>query len=344
MNVSRRIAILYAGLLVGNLAAWAILVDLSKGAPLLFTQGALAYVLGLRHGFDADHIAAIDNSTRKLINAQQKPLGAGMYFALGHSTIVTMLALALTVGAPIVMHRIPGIEHAGGLIGSAVSITFLFLIAMLNLFVLKDIYRRLRVARDHAATGNEALQAELVPRGPMTRLLGRVFQVVSRAWHMYLVGLLFGLGFDTATEVALLGMATLAALHRMPPEIILVLPLLFAAGMTLIDATDGVLMTAAYGWAMTNEVRKIHYNFVITLLSVMAALMVGTIEGLQVLGTQLHVTWGPWAALERLPFGTLGMIIALAMVAVWVTALVVRRHRGFDHRTYETVHDDPGVG
>lgn len=340
MNGSHRIAILYACLLVGNLAAWAILVYLARDAPLLLTQGALAYVLGLRHGFDADHIAAIDNSTRKLINARQKPLGAGLYFALGHSTIVTVLALALTVGAPIIMHRIPAIEHAGGLIGSAVSITFLFLIAMLNLFVLKDIYRRLRVAREQSASGNGAIQAALAPGGVMTRLLGRVFQLVSRSWHMYLVGLLFGLGFDTATEVALLGMATLAALHRMPPEIILVLPLLFAAGMTLIDATDGVLMTAAYEWAMTNEVRKIHYNFVITLLSVVVALLVGTIEGLQVLGTQLHVAWEPGAALERLPFGTLGMIIASVMVAVWVVGAFVLRNWRLGRLSYRVGRHD----
>ena len=161
---------------------------------------------------------------------------------------------------------------------------------------------------------------------------------------MYPVGLLFGLGFDTATEVALLGMATLAALHQVPPETILILPLLFAAGMTLVDTTDGVLMTAAYQWALTNEVRKIYYNFVITLLSVVMALLVGTIEGLQVLGMQLHIAWKPWVSLEHLPFGILGMIIATAMVTVWVIALVVLRRRGFDHPTYQTAYDDPGIG
>lgn len=340
----RRIAALYAVLLLANLGSWALLAHLARAIPLLLSQGALAYVLGLRHGFDADHIAAVDNTTRKLIGEGQRPLGVGLFFALGHSTIVTLLTLALVLGAPAVSRRMPALEHLGGLIGSFVSMAFLFFIAILNLLVLRDVHRMLRESRGSPGEGAGGLDAALARRGLMTRLLGRAFRAVSRSWHMYPVGLLFGLGFDTASEVALLGMATLAALHRMAPGVILVLPLLFAAGMTLVDTTDGVLMTAAYRWALASEERRIRYNYVITLLSVIMALLVGSIEGMQVLGRQLHASFGPWVALERLPFGTLGMILAVAMLAVWVGASLALRRRGAARPGGPIAPEETGLG
>ena len=323
------------------MAAWVILIVLSHRYGFLFPLGALAYVFGLRHAADADHIAAIDNTTRKLMNDGQRPLGIGLFFSLGHSTIVFLLVAGLAFATQAVKSGLPHLELMGGILGTVISAAFLYLIAILNLVILRDIYRAFQEVRRIRLTKEKIQELEeiLLRRGLMNRLLGRAYRSIRSSWQMYPVGVLFGLGFDTASEVALLGLSAFAAGRNLPMSAILILPLMFAAGMSLIDTLDGVLMQYAYGWAFLNPVRKIFYNLSVTTVSVVVALGVGSVEWLQVIGNELALKGYFWNSLQALNFATLGYFIIALLLASWVASIVIYRLKGYEKKV---VWEEPG--
>jgi nickel/cobalt transporter (NiCoT) family protein len=298
--------------------------------------GVTAFTLGVRHAFDADHIAAIDNTTRKLIADGQRPLSVGFWFSLGHSTVVFVLSLLLSLGVRALAGQLEddssGLRRVTGLIGTSVAGLFLCLIALVNLVVLAGIVKVFRKTRAGGFDDAE-LEATLAGRGLLNRVLGRANRAVRKPWHSYPVGVLFGLGFDTATEIGLLALAGGVAASTLPWYAVLVLPVLFAAGMTLFDAADGWLMNFAYGWAFARPLRKIFYNFTVTALSVLVALLVGGIEVISVLAEQFHITSGPLAAIAHLDLNDVGFVMIGVFAAVWVIASLVWRVGRFEERT-----------
>jgi len=303
--------------------------------------GILAYTFGLRHAFDADHIAAVDNTTRKLMadNAEKeaagvaraeirKPLSVGFWFSLGHSTIVFALAFLLSAGVKALAGQVESddseLHSVTGVVGASVSGVFLWVLGILNLVVLFGIlkvFREMRTGRYDEAQ----LEDHLNKRGFMNRFLGGLTKSVRKAWHIYPIGVLFGLGFDTATEIGLLVLAGGAAAFNLPFYAILVLPILFAAGMCLMDTTDGVFMNAAYGWAFAKPVRKVFYNITITSISVAVALIIGTIELVGVLADQAKIDSGPLSAIASIPLDYAGYAIVAFFVLACITALAVWR-------------------
>src|SRR6478752_1786017 len=273
-----RLALFAAAILGLNVLGWGLFVYYAHGNPALAGLGTLAYTFGLRHAFDADHIAAIDNTTRKFLQEGKRSLGVGFFFSLGHSTIVFSLAAGLATAAKSVNNHIPMFQDYGGYIGAAGSGTFLWLIGILNLLVLLDIVR-IFFAMRRGSYDKAKLEERLLDRGFMNRFyIGRFANRITSSWQMYPLGVLFGLGFDTATEVGVLALAAGVATHQVPFLAVLSLPILFAAGMCLMDTADGAFMSQAYGWAFANPIRKIYYNITVTTLSVTVALLVGSIE------------------------------------------------------------------
>ncbi|MFG1697203.1 HoxN/HupN/NixA family nickel/cobalt transporter [Nonomuraea sp. NPDC049309] len=286
--------------------------------------GVTAYALGMRHAFDADHIAAIDNTTRKLMSDGQRPLSVGFWFSLGHSSVVFGLCLLLSLGVRALARQVGNdsstLQQVTGVIGTTVSGVFLMLIAVLNLVVLRGIVRVFRRMRQ-GDYDEAALEAELDKRGFMNRILNGVTRTVTKPWHMYLVGLLFGLGFDTATEISLLVLAGGAAAFQLPWYAILTLPILFAAGMSLLDTIDGSFMNFAYGWAFSKPVRKIYYNITITSLSAGVALIIGFIELDSVLADKLGITSGPLRVIADFDLDYVGYGIVALFILTWVLAV-----------------------
>jgi high-affinity nickel-transport protein len=310
-----RLSAFGAAVLFLHVLGWGLFVWYARTSPALAGLGTLAYTFGLRHAFDADHIAAIDTTTRKFLQEDERPLGVGFFFSLGHSTIVLALVTSLALGAATVKQRIPSFQHWGGYVGTGVSGTFLCLIGIVNLLVLLDVARSVRDLR--AGTLDEArLEQRLLDRGLMSRLfIGRFANRIRASWQMYPLGALFGLGFDTASEVALLALAAGAATHRVPVLAVLSLPILFAAGMSLLDTADGAFMSHAYSWAFSHPARKAYYNLTVTTLSVAVALGIGTIELLQV--------FARWTWLEALDFGTLGYAVVALFVLTWAASVAL---------------------
>ncbi len=314
---------------------------LGKSAVYDIGVGVLAYTFGLRHAFDADHIAAVDNTTRKLIADGQgradarKPLSVGFWFSLGHSTIVFTLAFLFAAGVKALAGQVTdgssALHSITGVVGASVSGTFLCVLGGLNLVALLGIIRVFREMRS-GRFDEQQLEAHLEKRGFMYRLLGGLTKSVRKPWHIYPVGVLFGLGFDTATEVGLLVIAGGAAAFNLPFYSILVLPVLFAAGMCLMDTIDGVFMNAAYGWAFAKPVRKVFYNITITALSVAVALIIGGIELVGVLAQELHITSGPIAAVAGIPLDYAGYGIVALFVVAWAVALGVWRFGRVEER------------
>ncbi|MEE6139387.1 HoxN/HupN/NixA family nickel/cobalt transporter [Mycobacterium sp. 050128] len=301
--------------------------------------GLTAYALGLRHAFDADHIAAIDNTTRKLMSDGRRPLAVGFFFSLGHSTVVFFLAMLLAIGAKAIVGPVrddsSALHHYTGLIGTGVSGVFLYLIAILNLIVLVEILRvmlRLRRGEYDPQTDAAELERHLDNRGFLNRFLGGLTHSITKTWHMYPIGLLFGLGFDTATEVALLVLAGTSAAAGLPWYAILCLPVLFAAGMCLLDTVDGSFMNFAYGWAFSNPVRKIYYNITITGLSVVVAWVIGSIELLNLFTEQLQWRGPFWDWLAGLDLNTVGFVVVGIFAATWAVALLVWRYGRIEDR------------
>ena len=290
--------------------------------PTALSLCFLAYGLGLRHAVDADHIASIDNVTRKLMQQGQRPVAVGLFFSLGHSTVVVLMSLLVVQGTGYVKHHFPQFQRVGGLVGTSVSAFFLLLIAAVNFFIFLEVFRRFRAARSGACQ-DEA--HGLQPVGLLGCVLRFVFRFVGRSWHMYPVGFLFGLGFDTATEVALLGIAATQAAQQNQLWSIMVFPLLFTAGMCLLDTTDGIVMLGAYGWAFAKPMRKLFYNMTITLLSFLIALLIGSLEALNVLASKFHLDSGVFAAVAALSehstavgYGIIGL-----MIASWLVSMLV---------------------
>jgi high-affinity nickel-transport protein len=299
-----------------HIAGWGLFLFYARSNPALAGLGTLAYTFGLRHAFDADHIAAIDNTTRKFLQEERRPLGVGFFFSLGHSSVVLALTASLAFGAASVKAHIPSFQHWGGYVGAGVSGTFLWLIGILNLLVLLDIVRAFRELRT-GKLDEERLEQRLLERGLMSRLfIGRVANRIRESWQMYPLGVLFGLGFDTATEVGLLAISAGLATNtsHVPFLAVLSLPLLFAAGMSLMDTADGAFMSHAYTWAFSNPVRKVYYNLTVTTLSVVVALGIGSVELLQVFGAP---------GFEALDFNLLGYGIVGLFVATWATSALV---------------------
>ncbi|KNB53278.1 HoxN/HupN/NixA family nickel/cobalt transporter [Streptomyces caatingaensis] len=297
--------------------------------------GATAYTLGLRHAFDADHIAAIDNTTRKLMHSGRRPLSVGFWFSLGHSSVVFALALLLALGvkrlAGPVRDEGSGLHAVTGWIGTGVSGVFLYVIAVVNAVILAGIwkvFRRMRTGHFDEAE----LERRLEGRGLLNRLLGRVTKSISRPWQMYPLGLLFGLGFDTATEVALLVLAGSGAASGLPWYAILCLPVLFAAGMSLLDTVDGTFMNFAYGWAFSRPVRKVYYNLAVTGLSVAVALLIGTAELLGLLADRLGLHGPFWDRIAGLDLNVVGFVVVGLFLATWLLALVVWKAARIEER------------
>ena len=304
--------------------------------------GLTAYILGVRHGVDADHIAAIDNTTRKLLQEKKRPLAVGTWFSLGHSTIVVMLVVLLVFAAQAIEAQIPAIRTAGNLIGTAVSGTFLFLIGLINVVIVLEVYRIFQGLRK--GEFNEAqLEEQLTRRGFMNRLFGGLFRIVETPRQTYPIGLLFGLGFDTATEVVLIAVTVTAAV-TFPIYAVLVLPLLFTCGMVLVDTTDGLTMRFAYGWAFSKPIRKIYYNLTVTIISVLVAFAVGGIELLGIVAGELNLSGGVWTAVVQLSFEDLGFGIVGLFVFTWLGAMAYYRYRRFDEIPFGAPPPPAGTG
>ena len=298
--------------------------------------GVLAYTLGLRHAFDADHIAAVDNTTRKLLaDGGKRPLSVGFWFSLGHSTIVFALAFLLSVGVKALAGQVENdnseLHSVTGIIGASVSGVFLWILGILNLVVLVGIFRVFARMR-RGGFDEQELEDQLNKRGFMNRFLGGLTKSVRKPWHIYPIGVLFGLGFDTATEVGLLVLAGGAAAFNLPFYAILVLPVLFAAGMCLMDTTDGVFMNFAYGWAFSKPVRKVYYNLVITGLSVAVALLIGGQELISILVDKLEITSGPLATIGGLNLNLMGYVVVALFIVTWAVALLVWRFGKVEQR------------
>ena len=306
--------------------------------------GITAYTLGMRHAFDADHIGAIDNTTRKLMSDGQRPLSVGFFFSLGHSSIVFLLAIGLAVGIKGLSGGVAdddsALHTATGLIGPTISGSFLFLIGILNLMVLIGIVRVFLRMRQGEFDEQE-LDQQLNARGFMNRFLGRATRAVKKPWHMYPLGLLFGLGFDTATEIALLATAGTAAAGGLPITAILCLPILFAAGMCLLDTIDGAFMNFAYGWAFSKPVRKIFYNITVTALSVAVALIIGTVELLAVFADKFSLNGGIWDFVSNLDLNIVGYFIVGLFVVTWLLAVAVWRFGRIEARWSARL--EPGI-
>ena len=327
-----RILFIYSALLLLNGGAWIAAVVAFRQFPVLLGTAFLAYSFGLRHAVDADHIAAIDNVTRKFMQEGKKPVAVGFLFSLGHSTVVLLGSIALAWTTLALQHRMDGIRAVGGLIGTLVSAFFLFSIAAMNLVVLQSIYRTFVKVRAGEPYVEEDLDLLLANRGLMGRIFRPMFRMITRSWHMYPLGILFGLGFDTATEIGVLGISATEASKGLPMGALLIFPLLFAAGMALVDTTDNILMLGAYGWAFVKPIRKLYYNLTITSVSVVVALAVGGIEALGLIGERFHLKGSFWDVVARLNenFGTLGYCIVALFVLSWIVSLAYFKWRRFD--------------
>jgi high-affinity nickel-transport protein len=327
----RRLVTAYAFLIGLNIGGLALLLLASMRYPLLLGIAPLAYGLGLRHAVDPDHIAAIDNTTRKLMQDGQRPVGVGLFFSLGHSTVVFALSILIAASAAFVQKNLPQMRNVGALIGTTVSGVFLVIIAVINLLVFIDIYKTWRTVVRGGALDDKTLDDYLSNRGLIARLLRPMLRLVRHSRNMYVIGLLFGLGFDTATSVGILGMSAKAGVDGMPAWLILLLPLLFVAGMSLADTTDGVLMLGAYGWAYVRPVRKLYYNMSITLISITIALFIGGLECLQVLVQELNLSGGVWDFIaNRLNIGNMGFYIVGLFLLSWIGSIVYYRLRNVD--------------
>ena len=323
---------IYAILLVFNVAVWLWAVIAFHPYPVLLGTAFLAYSFGLRHAVDADHIAAIDNVTRKLMQEGKRPVAVGFMFSLGHSTIVVLGAVGIAATARALQHRVDAVKDLGSLIGTLVSTLFLFGIALVNLVVLRSIYRAFARVRRGEPYVEEDFDLLLNSRGLLARFFRPMFGMIRRSWHMYPLGILFGLGFDTATEIGVLGLSAAAVSNGLSLWSILIFPALFAAGMSLIDTTDNILMLGAYGWAFVKPIRKLYYNLTITSVSVVVALGVGGIEALGLLAGQFHLKGRFWGLIGQLNgnFGTLGYCIVGLFVMSWIVSIAIYKWRRFD--------------
>jgi nickel/cobalt transporter (NiCoT) family protein len=327
-----KVALLYVVLIAANALAWFWAFVQFHDQPVLLGTASLAYTFGLRHAVDPDHIAAIDNVTRKLMQEGKRPISAGFFFALGHSSVVIIASLlvALSVGA--LEAKFDWFRQVGGVVGTGVSATFLLVIAVINMAILISVYRAFAAVRRGEDVTEEALHDLLSRRGFLFRVLRSLFVTVTRSWHLYPLGFLFGLGFDTASEVGLLGISAAQGSAGLPVWSILIFPALFTAGMSLIDTTDGVLMVQAYGWAFIKPVRKLYYNLTMTLISIIVALLIGGMEALGLLSSKLGLEGRFWDFVDQAneSFGLLGYLIIGIFIAGWIISVLIYKIQGLD--------------
>jgi high-affinity nickel-transport protein len=331
-SLRHRIVAIGLLLVIANIVAWIWAIVALRHHAVLMGTALLAYSFGLRHAVDADHIAAIDNVTRKLMQEGKRPVTVGLFFSLGHSTVVVLLCLAVALTTVALQDRFDAMKSVGGLISTSISAFFLFAIAAGNIGILRATWRGFLDLRAGRKLPEDGQELSLAGGGVMARLFRRLFRMVGRGWHMYLLGLLFGLGFETATEVGLLGVSAQGAAEGLSPWVIMVLPALFSAGMVLVDTLDGALMLGAYGWAFVKPVRKLYYNLTITALSVLVAIIVGGIEILGLVEDRMHPDGSFWSAIAAINenFGLLGYGIIGLFVAGWAASLAIYRIKGFD--------------
>jgi high-affinity nickel-transport protein len=336
-----RLGAFFGGVGLLHVAGWGLLLMAAAQHPAFLALGGLAYTFGLRHAFDADHISAIDNTTRKLLQDGRKPVGVGFFFSLGHSTVVFLIAAALGLTVKWVLEGVTGsggrLRTIGAVLGSGISGSFLILIGVLNLLILLDIvrvYRRMKAGE----YDRESLELDLTAGGFMTRIFGRLFRVITHSWQMYPIGFLFGLGFDTASEVAILAISAGAAANGVPVVAVIALPLIFAAGMSLMDTADGAFMAKAYSWAFASPIRKVFYNLTMTSLSVFVALFVGVVELVQVLIQAVGLRGGVFGAIAGFDLiGRAGYFVVAAFILAWAAALMIYKARRIDERWADVV-------
>lgn len=325
-----RVALLYVPILVATAAGFAASALIGKVSVVLAGLGIVAYVLGLRHAVDVDHIAAIDNVTRKLMQEGKSPITVGTWFSLGHSTVVVALIVALIFFTRTVRGAIPALQNSGAIIGTAVSGAFLWMIGLMNLAIavgIYGIYKGLRSGRIERMELEELLNR----RGFMNRYFHPLFRIVSKPWHIYPIGVLFGLGFDTASEVALIAISVGAGVSgAVPLWMILILPFMFTCGMVLLDTTDGVAMRRAYGWAFLKPIRKVYYNLTLTVISVMVALAIGTVEVIQVFSLELRPRGEFWSWITGLSFSEIGYFIVAIFAVTWIVSMAYYRFKGIE--------------
>lgn len=323
---------LFGSLIAVNLAVWGWALIAFHDRPVLMGTALLAWSLGLRHAVDADHIAAIDNVTRKLMQAGRRPLSVGLFFALGHSAFVALVVAGLALATPHLAGRFESFREIGALVGTLASALFLFAIAAVNLVILRSLWRTFRHVRRGGRYAEEDLDVLLGGRGLLARLCRPLFRLITRPWHMALLGFLFALGFDTAAEVALLGLSASQAAHGMPVWSVLVFPALFAAGMALVDTADGALMIGAYGWAVARPLRRLYYNLTITFMSVVVAVAVGGLYLLGLIGERLGPSGAFWDTIGRLndQADSVGFVIIGVFVSIWIGAIVLYRYKRLD--------------
>jgi nickel/cobalt transporter (NiCoT) family protein len=331
-EVAGKVVGIYVLLVAANVLAWLWALIAFHDYPVLLGTSLLAYTFGLRHAVDADHIAAIDNVTRKLMQDGKRPVAVGFFFSLGHSTVVVLASAALALTTSALGARFESFKAVGGTIGMLVSALFLFVVAAANLVILRSVYQTFRSMRRGGTFVEEDVNHLLARRGLLGRLFRPMFRLVSRSWHMYPLGLLFGLGFDTATEIGLLGISAAEASKGLSIWSIMVFPALFTAGMSLIDTTDGVLMLGAYGWAFNKPIRKLYYNLTITFVSVLVAVLIGGIEVLGLVADRLSLEGPFWSFIGDLNdnFGSLGYLIIAIFIASWLVSVVIYRLGRFE--------------
>ncbi len=340
-NVRGKVVSILAFLVIANVVAWVLALTVFSAYPLLLGTALIAYTFGLRHAVDADHISAIDNVTRKLMQEEKRPVAVGFFFSLGHSTIVVALTVIIALTASAIQKNFPGLQAVGGLIGTSVSALFLFAIAIVNLLILWEIFQQFRIVRKGGTYDEQTIEEFLNQRGLLGRFFRPLFKIITKSWHMYPLGVLFGLGFDTATEVGLLGIAASSATKGLPIWSILIFPLLFLVGMCLIDTLDSILMLGAYGWAFMKPMRKLYYNMNITLVSVLVAFLVGGIEALSIVATTLNLQGGAWNFLGHLSdnFGTIGYMIIGLFVLSWLGSTLIYKIKGYDNLKVATTKE-----
>ena len=323
---------IYGILITINVLAWVLALMVFRDYPLLLGTAMLAYGFGLRHAVDADHIAAIDNVTRKLMQEKKRPVALGFFFSLGHSSVVVLASVVIAVATAAMTGRFDNLKEIGGVASTSISALFLFAIAIMNLIILKSIYQAWRKVKNGGAYVDDDFDMLLADRGFLARIFRPLFRMITRSWHMFPLGFLFGLGFDTATEIGLLGISATEASQGLSTWSIMIFPLLFSAGMSLVDTLDGHLMLGAYGWAYMKPLRKIYYNMTMTLMSAMVAIIIGSIEALGLIADKLNMQGVVWDAIGAMShnFGTLGYFIIAFFVLCWAASVFIYRVKRFD--------------
>lgn len=318
-------------LLAANGLVWLWALIALHDNPVLLGTAFLAYTFGLRHAVDADHIAAIDNATRKLMQEGERPVALGLFFSLGHSSIVIALSALVGVSAANISSTFPELKEIGGVVSTLASAGFLFILAFFNILLFRSVFRTFRQVKAGNAVTSDQMDLMLNGTGFLTRIFRSVFHMVSKSWHLFPIGFLFGLGFDTATEVALFGISAAQATSGMALSTILVFPALFTAGMSLVDTADGLLMIGAYGWAYERPIRKLFYNMTITGVSVIVALLVGGIETLGLIGDKFDLDGPFWDTIGALNdnFGVLGYVIIGVFLLSWLVSIIIYRLKGY---------------